>query len=61
MMSVTFNTKNTKGFDLPTAVCQAIQVLKPYKYDKNIMWVYAITGRLRQEVNNPFSLSYDQL
>jgi len=34
------------------AVCQAIQVLKPYKCDKNIMWVYAITGRLRQEVNN---------
>jgi len=26
------------------AVCQAIQMLKPYKCDKNITWVYTITG-----------------
>ena len=31
---------------------QATQVQKPYKCDKNIAWVYAITGRLRQEVNS---------
>jgi len=40
------------------AVCQAIQVLKPYKYDNNIMWVYTITGRLSKQ---PFSLYCDQL
>ena len=39
-------------FSFKGAVHQAIQVLKPYKCDKNITWVYAITGRLRQEVNN---------
>jgi len=26
------------------AVCQAIQVIKPYKCDNDITWVYAITG-----------------
>jgi len=35
------------------AVRQAIQVLKPYKCNKNIGFTCnAITGRLRQEVNN---------
>ena len=37
---------------LKGAVFQAMQVLKLYKCDKNIMWVYIITGRLRQEANN---------
>ena len=38
---------NIKG-----AVRKAIQVLKPYKCNKNIIWVYTITGRLRQKVNH---------
>ena len=40
---------------LKGAVHQAIQVLKPYKSDKNITWVYAITERLRENKSQNFS------